>query len=72
MIKGLERFRDHFSAYADNFVLIGGIAAMQWLEEADMKPRATKDFDLVLLVENIDDQFLGHVWQFVKDGVYDK
>ncbi len=72
MIKGLERFRDHFRAYADNFVLIGGVAAMQWLEEADMRPQATKDFDLVLLVENIDDQFLGHVWQFVKDGVYDK
>ncbi|MBX3180334.1 MAG: hypothetical protein KF886_23535 [Candidatus Hydrogenedentes bacterium] len=71
MIKGLERFRDHFSAYADNFVLIGGVAAMQWLEEADMRPRATKDFDLVLFVEDIDDQFLGHFWQFVKDGGYD-
>jgi len=50
MIQGLERFRDYFGAYADSFVLIGGVAAMQWLEEADMKPRATKDFDLVLLV----------------------
>lgn len=71
MIQGLERFRDYFGAYGDSFVLIGGVAAMQWLEEAGLKPRATKDFDLVLLVERINDQFLSHFWQFVKDGGYD-
>jgi hypothetical protein len=38
MIQGLERFRDYFGAYGDSFVLIGGVAAMQWLEEAGLNP----------------------------------
>jgi hypothetical protein len=29
MITGLERFRDHFLDYANHYVLIGGVAAMQ-------------------------------------------
>lgn len=71
MINGLERFRDHFSGYEEHFVLIGGVAAMQWLDDADLSPRATKDFDLVLLVESLNDQFLNHFWDFVKAGAYD-
>lgn len=70
MIAGLERFRDYFRDYADHYVLIGGVAAMQWLEEADLNPRATKDFDIVLLVERLDDQFLRRFWDFVKAGGY--
>lgn len=71
MIAGLERFRDHFREYTEHYVLIGGVAAMQWLEEAALNPRATKDFDIVLLVERLDGQFLGHFWDFVKAGGYD-
>jgi hypothetical protein len=71
MIAGLERFRDYFRDYAEHYVLIGGVAAMQWLEEADLNPRATKDFDIVLLVERLDGQFLGRFWDFVKAGGYD-
>lgn len=70
MIVGLDRFRDFFRDYGEHYVLIGGVAAMQWLEEAGLHVRATKDFDLVLLVENLDDRFLNHFWQFVKEGGY--
>ena len=38
MIQGLERFRDYFGAYGDSFVVIGGVTAMLWLEEAGLSP----------------------------------
>lgn len=43
---------------------------MQWLDEADLNPRVTKDFDIVLLIENIDAPFLIRFWEFVKAGEY--
>lgn len=36
MIKGLDRFRDHFAAYETQYVLIGGTAAWLLLNEADV------------------------------------
>lgn len=70
MIVGLEQFRDFFDGYDEHYVLIGGVATMQWLEDAGMQPRATKDFDIVLIVESLNDQFLKRFWEFVKSGGY--
>jgi hypothetical protein len=71
MIRGLDRFRDHFEGYEERFVLIGGVAAMQWLDDAGLNPRATKDFDIVLLIERLDDDFLNLFWEFIRAGAYD-
>lgn len=71
MTPGLGHFKEHFQDYSDHYVLIGGVAAMQWLEEANLHPRATKDFDLVLLIEKLDAVFLNRFWDFVKAGAYD-
>jgi len=41
MVNGLDRFREHFAAYADRYVLIGGTAssvAMEELGEAFHRP----------------------------------
>jgi len=70
MIVGLDRFREFFREYSEHYVLIGGVATMQWLEQAGLQVRATRDFDMVLLVEHIDDRFLNRFWQFVKEGGY--
>lgn len=70
MITGLDRFRGFFREYNEHFVLIGGVAAMQWLEEAGLHARATKDIDMVLMIESLDDRFLNRFWQFVKEGAY--
>ena len=51
MIKGLDVFRLHFEHYTDRYVLIGGVAATLAMEEAGLDFRATKDIDLVLVVE---------------------
>ncbi|MBI2421411.1 MAG: hypothetical protein HYV27_01185 [Candidatus Hydrogenedentes bacterium] len=71
MIAGLEIFEEHFREYPEHYVLIGGVAAMLWLEDAGLSVRATKDFDLVILAENLNDRFLSQFWSFVKAGGYD-
>ncbi|MCX7044994.1 MAG: hypothetical protein NTX50_05845 [Candidatus Sumerlaeota bacterium] len=70
MIIGLDRFREFFKGFEEQYVLIGGVAAMQWLESAGLRPRATKDFDIVLIVERLNDQFLARFWEFVRSGRY--
>ena len=70
MVAGLERFSEFFRECNDQFVLIGGVAAMHWLSEANLQPRATKDLDIVLILESPRKEFQRRFWDFVKDGGY--
>jgi hypothetical protein len=45
MIRGLDRFREHFGEYRRAFVLIGGVARHEWLASQSLEFRATKDMD---------------------------
>lgn len=69
-VKGLALFRDRFAAHSDKYVLIGGCALHAVMSQADMDPRATKDLDIVLVVEAIDASFVELFWQFVDEGGY--
>ena len=71
MVKGLERFRDHFRPFADRYVLIGGTACDLSLTAAGLEFRATKDLDIVLCVEALDAEFALAFWAFVKEGGYE-
>ena len=51
MVTGIERWKEYFNEYKDKYVLIGGAACNLLEEELDMNPRATKDLDLILVVE---------------------
>ncbi|NLN92380.1 MAG: hypothetical protein GX130_03595 [Candidatus Hydrogenedens sp.] len=51
MVKGLEKFREVFREERDQYVLIGGVATMHWLQKAALPARATKDLDIVLPIE---------------------
>ena len=57
MVKGLERFREHFAAFADRYLIIGGTACDLALTEAGLEFRATKDIDIVLCLETVDAEF---------------
>lgn len=70
MVNGLNRFREAFAAHHDQFTLIGGAAASEWFEQAGLSFRATKDLDIVLLIESLDDDFLNTFWTFVREGRY--
>lgn len=68
-IKGLERFREHFAGYEDRFVLIGGTAAHLAMEQFGVDFRATRDLDIVLLIEARDAEFGAAFWRFVEDPI---
>lgn len=70
MVNGLKLFKERFSAYANQYVLIGGAACDLLMEEAGLEFRATKDLDIVLNVEALDASFIRAFWDFVKAGQY--
>jgi len=72
MVSGLQKFKEEFSEYSEHYVLIGGIASTVLMEEANIDFRATKDFDIVLYVEALDEQFVRAFWEFIDDGGYQK
>ncbi|MDO4510219.1 MAG: hypothetical protein Q4B68_00185 [Bacteroidales bacterium] len=70
MVTGLDRWQEFFADYKDKYVLIGGAACHLLEEELDMNPRATKDLDLVLIVEAITPDFGARLWEFIKKANY--
>lgn len=56
-INGLNKFRDFFSAFDNNYVLIGGTACSILFDEVGEHFRATKDLDVVLIIENKNECF---------------
>jgi hypothetical protein len=70
MIRGLDRFREHFADHKKAFVLIGGVACHEWLSTLGLEFRATKDMDVVLVIEAVDQVFVQRFWEFVEAGKY--
>jgi len=70
MVRGIEQFKKHFSAYRDRYVLIGGTACTVVMEEVGLEFRATKDLDIVLIVEALDADFVSVFWNFISEGGY--
>lgn len=70
MVKGLSIFRDYFKEYAEQYVLIGGSACALSFEDSGADFRATKDLDIVLIIEAQTKEFGQKFWQFIKDGKY--
>jgi hypothetical protein len=70
MVEGLDVFREHFRDYSDYYVLIGGTACDLLMNEAGIDFRATKDLDMVLCVEALDEKFGRVFWDFIRAGGY--
>lgn len=70
MVRGLALFRDHFSAFNDRYVLIGGTACDLLMSDAGLAFRATRDLDIVLCLEALDREFAEAFWAFVHAGGY--
>jgi hypothetical protein len=69
-IRGLTLFAEHFSAYRGHYVMIGGVASWLTMEEAGASFRATKDLDIVLVIEALSSEFVAHFWHFITLGEY--
>ena len=70
MVAGLLKFKEYFKDYTDSYVLIGGAACDIIFTENEADFRATRDLDMVLIVEALTPEFAGIFWDFIKDGDY--
>lgn len=69
-VYGLARFREYMAGLEDCYAVIGGTACDILLREADMRFRATKDIDVILVVEGRLPEVGRAVWRMVTDGGY--
>jgi len=72
MVRGLDIFKKYFVEYPGNYVVIGGTACDVIIDDAGFVPRATKDIDIILVVEALSADFVRQFWQFVQDGNYER
>ena len=71
MVRGLDTFRRYFKDYTGNYIIIGGTACSELIEDEGLRPRATKDIDTILIVEALTDEFVKRFWEFIKEGNYE-
>lgn len=71
MVRGLEKFQEYFSGFIGNYVIIGGTACDIAISESGLKPRVTKDIDIILIVEALSVEFISKFWEFVEAGKYE-
>ena len=71
MIRGLDVFKEYFRDFQDQYVLIGGAACDIIFSEAELPFRATRDFDMVLIVEALTPGFGKRFWDFIMAGGYE-
>lgn len=68
--QGLEKFKDYFKGYEDQYVLIGGAACDILFEEREATFRKTRDLDMVIIIEMLTSEFGKRFWDFVNSGKY--
>ena len=71
MVKGITNFKKRFRGYESQYVIIGGTACDLIMESEELPFRATKDIDIVLIVESITPEFGRQFWEYVKEAGYE-
>ncbi|WP_028828708.1 hypothetical protein [Proteocatella sphenisci] len=71
MVKGIEIFENFFRDFSQEYILIGGTACDLLMDEAGLDFRATKDLDIVLIVEALTETFGVRFWEFITSGEYE-
>ncbi|MDB4582392.1 hypothetical protein N9164_04510 [Draconibacterium sp.] len=72
MVRGLEKFKEYFKDYSENYIIIGGTACDVIINDAGFEARATKDIDIILIVEALTIEFVQKFWLFINDGDYER
>ena len=72
MVSGIDSFRDWFRGFESNYVVIGGTACDLLMGEAGETFRATRDIDMVLIVEALSADFGSRLWEYVKIAGYEQ
>jgi hypothetical protein len=72
MVRGLNTFKEYFGSFPENYIIIGGSACDMIIEGEGLIPRATKDIDIILVVEALNTDFVRQFWKFIEDGQYER
>lgn len=70
MVNGFTKFKENFQGFEDQYVVIGGTACDIIMEREELPFRATKDIDIVLIVEAITKEFGQEFWKYIKEAEY--
>ncbi|MCS3085447.1 hypothetical protein NXW09_29635 [Bacteroides ovatus] len=62
--------REFFTGYEGNYVIIGGTACEMQKKYMHKLQGATKDIDIILIVEALSSDFAAKFWEFVKTAGY--
>ncbi len=71
MVMGIESFRKQFEGMEGQYVIIGGTACDLLMSEVGGDFRATKDIDIVLIVEGLTAEFGQRFWEYVVTAGYE-
>ena len=71
MVSGFTKFKERFQGFENQYVIIGGTACDLIMENEELPFRATKDVDIVLIVESITVEFGRQFWEYVKEAGYE-
>ena len=70
MVIGMDVFKEAFQGYEDCYTIIGGTACDILMDKANLGFRATRDIDMIVLIENRFEEFGEVFWRFIKAGAY--
>lgn len=71
MVTGLKSFQEWFQGYEQQYTIIGGTACDLLMSDEGLDFRATKDIDLVLIVESVTPEFGKYFWKYIIQGGYE-
>lgn len=71
MVTGIDSFKEWFKGCEEQYAIIGGTACDILMTEEGLDFRATKDLDLVLIIEAVDASFGRRFWNYVKQAGYE-
>lgn len=71
MVRGVEKFKEYFRSYTGQYTFIGGAACDILLGNLGEDFRATKDLDMVLIIEALKEDFANTFMQFIEAGGYE-
>lgn len=71
MVRGFQSFKDWFLGYEEEYTVIGGVACDLLMENAGQEFRATKDLDMVLMVEALTPDFVSRFWEYIQEAGYE-
>ncbi len=67
---GIEKFINYFQGHENEYVIIGGTACELLMNAEELPFRATKDIDMVLIVESLTIEFGKLFWNFIYEAGY--